>query len=82
MSRSAMAPATALASRFRIETHDAAPADAGVPDAERHHPALVVRGIRIELGDIEAHVLERHERALTGVLADRCRLGRVAPVRT
>ena len=49
--------ATALASRFAITVHDAAPADAGVAEADQHHPALAVRGIRVEAAD-EAGVTE------------------------
>jgi hypothetical protein len=43
--------ATALAARFEIRSCDATPAEADIPDAERHHPALAVRGIRIEQAD-------------------------------
>jgi len=42
---------SALAARFETAVHDAAPADVGVAEAERFHPALAIRGIRIEAAE-------------------------------
>jgi len=48
---------SALASRFEVQLHDASPEALGLPEAERAHPALRVRALRIDGAD-EAGVTE------------------------